>query len=112
MFSDLVVSNSLPPHGLHHQAFLSFTVSHSLLKLMSIELMMPSNHLILCLLKWCLSELTLTYSKVIQKDDILTDTFGTKFMPILDVVKGSSFLVEKIQMMIYLNFVCVEKSVG
>ena len=33
-----------------HQASLSFTVSHSLLKLMSIELMMPSNHLILCCL--------------------------------------------------------------
>ena len=30
------------------QAFLSFTVSQSLLKLMSIESMMPSNHLILC----------------------------------------------------------------
>ena len=31
-----------------HQAPLSLTVSWSLLKLMSIELMMPSNHLILC----------------------------------------------------------------
>ena len=31
-----------------HQASLSFTLSQSLLKLMSIELMMPSNHLILC----------------------------------------------------------------
>ena len=30
------------------QAALSFTVSRSLLKLMSIELVMPSNHLILC----------------------------------------------------------------
>ena len=30
------------------QAPLSFTNSQSLLKLMSIELMMPSNHLILC----------------------------------------------------------------
>ena len=30
------------------EASLSFTVSHSLLKLMSIELVMPSNHLILC----------------------------------------------------------------
>ena len=30
------------------QAFLSFTVSQSLLKLMSIESVMPSNHLILC----------------------------------------------------------------
>ena len=41
---------TLWPHGLHaaHQASLSFTVSWNLLKLMSIELMMPSNHLILC----------------------------------------------------------------
>ena len=31
-----------------HQAFLSFTTSWSLLKLMSIESVMPSNHLILC----------------------------------------------------------------
>ena len=31
-----------------HQASLSFTISHSFLKLMSIELVMPSNHLILC----------------------------------------------------------------
>ena len=32
-----------------HQASLSFTISQSLLKLMSIELVMPSNHLIPCL---------------------------------------------------------------
>ena len=31
-----------------HQAFLSFIISWSLLKLMSIELVMPSNHLVLC----------------------------------------------------------------
>ena len=31
-----------------HQAFLSFTISWSFLKLMSTELIMPSNHLILC----------------------------------------------------------------
>ena len=31
-----------------HQAFLSFTISWSLLKLMSIESVMPFNHLILC----------------------------------------------------------------
>ena len=30
------------------QASLSFTISQSLLKLMSIELLMPSNHLVLC----------------------------------------------------------------
>ena len=45
-----VVSNSLwPPWTVAHQSSLSFTISWSLLKLMSIELMMPSNHLILCL---------------------------------------------------------------
>ena len=31
-----------------HQTSLSFTISQSLLKLMSIESVMPSNHLILC----------------------------------------------------------------
>ena len=31
-----------------HQASLSFTISQSLIKLMSIELAMPSNHLVLC----------------------------------------------------------------
>ena len=41
--------NSLRPHELHiaHQASLSFTISLSLLKLTSIESVMPSNHLIL-----------------------------------------------------------------
>ena len=45
------MSNSLRPHGLQtvaHQTSLSFTNSWSLLKLMSIESVMPSNHLILC----------------------------------------------------------------
>ena len=44
-----VLSNSLWPHGLTvHQASLSITTSRGLLKLMSVESMMPSNHLILC----------------------------------------------------------------
>ena len=43
------MSDSLRPHGLqHHQASLSFTISWTLLRFMSIELVMPSNHLILC----------------------------------------------------------------
>ena len=41
------MSNSLP-HGLQHKCSLSFSISQSLLKLMSIESVMPSNHLILC----------------------------------------------------------------
>ena len=36
------------PRSAEHQAFLSFTISQSLLKLMSIESIMPSNHLVLC----------------------------------------------------------------
>ena len=49
LFSPEVVSDSLWPHGIAaHQASLSFTISLSLLKLMPIESMMPSNHLILC----------------------------------------------------------------
>ena len=38
-----------PPCATAHQASLSFTISQSLLKLMSTESMMPSNYLILCL---------------------------------------------------------------
>ena len=45
LFSRSVVSNSLQPPGLH---LLSFTISWSLVKLMSVESVMPSNHLILC----------------------------------------------------------------
>ena len=43
-----VVSDSLTPWIIAHQASLSFTISQILLKLMSIESVMPSNHLILC----------------------------------------------------------------
>ena len=48
-FSCSVVSDSVIPWTAACQAFLSFTVSWSLLKLMSIESVMPSNHLILYL---------------------------------------------------------------
>ena len=42
------MSDSVTPCTAAHQASLSFTVSQSLLKLMSIESVMPSNDLILC----------------------------------------------------------------
>ena len=49
LFSYKVMSDSLRPQGLQQgQASLSFTISQNLLKLMSIESMMPSNFLILC----------------------------------------------------------------
>ena len=47
-FSHSVVFNSLQPHGLQHARLPFITSSQSLLKLLSIELVMPSNHLILC----------------------------------------------------------------
>ena len=42
------MSDFATPRSAAHQAFLSFTISQSLLPLMSIESVMPSNHLILC----------------------------------------------------------------
>ena len=47
-FSCSVMSNSVTPWIAAHQASLSITNSRSLLKLMSIESVMPSSHLILC----------------------------------------------------------------
>ena len=42
------MSDSATAWTIAHRASLSFTISQSLLKLMSIEVVMPSNHLILC----------------------------------------------------------------
>ena len=49
-FGHSVMSDSLQPHGLTaaHQASLSITNSQSLLKLMFVESVIPSNDLILC----------------------------------------------------------------
>ena len=48
LFSCSVMSDSANPWTAARQASLSFTISQSLLKLMSIESVMPSNHLVLC----------------------------------------------------------------
>ena len=50
LFSGSATSDSLQPHGLQHARLPcpSFTISRSFLKLMSIESVMPSNHLVLC----------------------------------------------------------------
>ena len=48
LFSRSVVSDSAIPWTAARQASLSFTISQSLLKLTSVESVMPSNHLILC----------------------------------------------------------------
>ena len=47
-FSCSVVSDSLQPHGLHHARPSCPSPTPRVPKLMSIELVMPSNHLILC----------------------------------------------------------------
>ena len=46
-FSRSILSDSATPWTVAHQASLSITNSHSLPKLMSIESVIPSNHLIL-----------------------------------------------------------------
>ena len=48
LFSRSVMSDFVIPWTAARQASLSFTVSQSILKLMSVEAMVPSNHLILC----------------------------------------------------------------
>ena len=48
LFSRSVMSNSVTPWTAARQASLSFTIAQSLLKLMSIELLIPSSHLVLC----------------------------------------------------------------
>ena len=48
LFSCSVVSDSATPRTAARQIPLSFTISRSLLKLMSVKLVMPSNHLVLC----------------------------------------------------------------
>ena len=48
LFSCYVMSDSVTSWTAACQASLSFTVSQSLLRLMSVESVMPSNHLILC----------------------------------------------------------------
>ena len=48
LISHSVVSDSATPWTATHQASLSFTISWSLIKLMSVESVIPSNRLILC----------------------------------------------------------------
>ena len=48
LFSHSAMSDSLQPHELQHSRIHCLTISQSLLKLMSIESVIPSNHLILC----------------------------------------------------------------
>ena len=48
LFSYSVMSDSATPRTVAHQASLSFTISWSCYSNMSIESVMPSNHLILC----------------------------------------------------------------
>ena len=69
LFSCSVVSDSVTRWTTARQASLSFIISQSLLKLMSIESMMLSNHLILCWLgetrhlEWCMvSRLCLSHT--------------------------------------------------
>ena len=75
-FSCSVMSNSLwPPWTVACQASLSITNSRSLLKLMSIESVMPSNHLILCL-PLLLLPLTFPSIRVFFNESVLCISIG------------------------------------
>ena len=65
-----VMSDSAIPRAAACQASLSITNSQSLLKLMSIESVMPSNHLILCLLLLLLPSIYATI-KIFSNESIL-----------------------------------------
>ena len=69
-FSRSVVSDSVIPWTAAHQASLSITSSQSLLKLMSIMSVMPSNHLILCHSLFCLPSIFLSI-RVFSNESVL-----------------------------------------
>ena len=69
-FTCSVMSDSATPRAAACQASLSITNSQSLLKLMSIESVMPSNHLILCLLLLLLPSIFATI-KIFSNESIL-----------------------------------------
>ena len=69
-FQSLNVSDSATPWTAAHQASLSITNSRNLLKLMSIESVMPSNNLILCCLLHLLSSI-LSSIRVFSNESVL-----------------------------------------
>ena len=92
LFSCSIVSDSLQSHGLWHTRFpLSFTISWSLLKLMSIVSMIPSNHLILCCPLLLLPSIFLQYEKErnalveqkIQKSWMIDSEAKLKMIPVI-----------------------------
>ena len=74
------LSSFLTPWAAAHQASLSFTISQSLLKLMSIESKMVSNHLILCHLLLLLSSI-FSSIRVFSNDSALCISFSFNISP-------------------------------
>ena len=86
-FSCSVVSNSLRPKDCSTQAFLPITNSQSLPKIMSIELVMLSNHLIVssCLQSFpALGSFKMEYYSAIKRNEI--GLFGEMLMDLASVI--------------------------
>ena len=66
------MSDSATPWTAARQASLSITNSRSLLKLMSIELVMPSNHLILCRPLLLLPSFNLSHHQGLTNESVLS----------------------------------------
>ena len=85
------LSNSVQPHGLKHSSSLSITNTQSLLKLMSITLAMPFNHLILC------HPLSSRLQSFPASGSFLMNHFFTSGSQIVGVSASASFLPVNIQ---------------
>ena len=88
-FSESVVTDSLRPHA--HQASLSITVSWSLFKLMSIESVMPSNHLILCCLLLLLRSVFPSIRVFFRQHQVLLILGREILLPLTGKKKSHSF---------------------
>ena len=86
-FSRSVMFNSVNPWTAARQAFLSITNSRSLLKLMSIELVMPSNHPILCCPFFLLSSIFPSIRVFSNESVLLIRSFSFSISP-SDVYSG------------------------
>ena len=76
------------PWTVAHQASLSFTNSHSLLKLMSTESVMPSNHLILC---WSLLLLPSIFPSIrVFSNELVLHIMWTKYWSFSFSISSSS----------------------
>ena len=88
----LVMSNSVTPRAAARQTSLSFTISQSLLRLMSIESVMPSNRLFLLHLSFNLTSEKLR--KTISSDFYIREILSSKYFSIMSFHKKPTLILK------------------